>query len=142
VNGDIRVGCPPLKPLIIYDGDCGFCQRWIHRWRRIAGAELDFRSGREESIWVRFPELSRWQWEQAMVLVEPDGVIFQGAAALFRGLRFTPANAQRKQRGAKPKEPWLWRFYEKAPVFARGSEWIYGAVARRRNFLARLTGWI
>ena len=29
----ILVRDAPPKPLLIFDGDCHFCRRWIERWR-------------------------------------------------------------------------------------------------------------
>jgi hypothetical protein len=31
----VRVSNPPPKPLMIWDGECHFCKRWIERWREI-----------------------------------------------------------------------------------------------------------
>ena len=25
------------KPILVYDGECGFCRRWIERWRVVTG---------------------------------------------------------------------------------------------------------
>ena len=38
----IRVSNPPPKPLIIWDGDCHFCRRWIERWSEITGDAVDY----------------------------------------------------------------------------------------------------
>jgi hypothetical protein len=31
----------PERPLLVWDGDCDFCRRWIERWRRIAGDRVE-----------------------------------------------------------------------------------------------------
>jgi len=33
---------PRSGPLLIYDGDCSFCMRWIHRWRLITGSRVSY----------------------------------------------------------------------------------------------------
>ena len=46
-----RVSHPPPKPLMIWDGDCHFCRRWIERWREI--------TARTQSITNRFRNCGR-----------------------------------------------------------------------------------
>src|SRR5436190_1413005 len=36
----LRVANPPHKPLMIWDGECHFCKRWIERWREITAGEV------------------------------------------------------------------------------------------------------
>src|SRR5437773_2587310 len=41
--GMTRVANPPAKPLLIFDGECGFCRRWIERWQAKTGDRIDYR---------------------------------------------------------------------------------------------------
>jgi predicted DCC family thiol-disulfide oxidoreductase YuxK len=127
VNSVTRVARPPDKPLLIFDGDCTFCRCWIARWKQATGERVDYVPLQSESISARFPELSRDQLESAVHLVEPDGQVTRGAAAVFRSL----AVARR----------WpLWA-YENLPGFAPASECAYRIVARHRAFFSLLTRW-
>src|SRR5690348_8984243 len=37
-----RIAAAPSKPLMVYDGDCSFCLRWIQRWQRRTGDCIDY----------------------------------------------------------------------------------------------------
>src|SRR4051812_2485687 len=72
-------------PVLIYDGDCGFCRGWIERWKHSTGRSVRY---------VPFQRLgTRWRYgvprrvaARAAQLVEPDGRRYGGAAAIFRAL--------------------------------------------------------
>ncbi len=79
-------------PTLIYDGNCGFCRRWVGRVRGVdrgnavrylplQDAEAPALSGR------RVAEL-----RQAVHLVRPDGVVFAGAAAVRELLAALPGS--------------------------------------------------
>ena len=38
-----RVVNPPgQRPLLVYDGDCGFCRKWVRRWQLRTGDRADY----------------------------------------------------------------------------------------------------
>src|SRR6058998_1154009 len=86
VNPVTRVVRPPQKPLLVFDGDCNFCRRWIQRWRQSTGDRVDYLPFQSPEIAEQFPELTREHFEQAVHLVEPNGEVFRGAEAAFRAL--------------------------------------------------------
>lgn len=103
-------------PVLLFDGDCGFCRRWVERWRRRVGeaAELrPFPDGEADRSSVR--------------LVMPDGGELRGAEAVFRLLALASGGGG------------LWWCYRRIPLFAPVSEAIYGWVARHRVLASRLT---
>ena len=53
----IVVRNPPPKPLLIFDGDCHFCRRWIERWREITAGAVEYAPSQE--VAERFPEIPR-----------------------------------------------------------------------------------
>lgn len=113
------------RPVLIYDGDCGFCRRWVRRWERALEGRVDALSSREAG--PRFPSLPRAALSQALHLVEPDGRVSRGAEAVFRALSYAPG------RGL------ALRLYERSPAFARASESVYAFLAARRPLLSRLS---
>jgi lipase maturation factor 1 len=121
----LRVAASPPKPLVIWDGECHFCRRWIERWKEITGDQVDYVES--QNLGDRFPEIPREQFERSVVLIEPDGAVFCGAQAVFRSLR---CRASRK---------WLSWNYEHVPGFAAISEAGYRVIAAHRRAASVIT---
>jgi lipase maturation factor 1 len=126
VSQEIRVQAPPSKPLLIFDGDCQFCRRWIARWKNSTGEAVDYLPFQDEEIARRFPEIPRPDLEEAVHLVLPDGTVFRGAHAVLRSLA----------EGGRHR--WLLSLYEQARGFADFAELLYEEVAMHRTFLSKL----
>jgi predicted DCC family thiol-disulfide oxidoreductase YuxK len=120
-----RVSNPPPKPLMIWDGKCHFCKRWIERWREITSGKVDYVSYQKAAN--RFPEIPIEQFKRAAALVEPDGNAFFAAEAVYRSLRY------------RPSRRWLAWFYDRLPGFAVVSEFAYKFVARHRVLASSVT---
>ena len=69
-------------PVLLYDGDCGFCRRWIERWRRRTGGRVEYVAFQEGA--GRFPSLPKEALREAVHWVGPDGKTASGAEAVFR----------------------------------------------------------
>ena len=123
---DVRVASPPPKPLLVFDGDCDFCRRWVVRWQRATGDALDFLPFQDETVAKKYPEIPRPDFADALHLISPDGSVCTGAEAVFRSL------------AAGGVKRWLFWCYRKMPLFAGLSEIIYEQVAARRRFLSKL----
>src|SRR5512146_1444961 len=65
------------KPLMIFDGDCRFCRRWIGRWRELTGESVEYEPYQSAS--ERFPEIPPEVFARAVQFVEPGGRRSQGA---------------------------------------------------------------
>src|SRR5437667_1720782 len=102
---------PLTKPLFVFDGTCGFCRKWVARWRRATGDRVDYAPFQAAAS--RFPEIPLERFRRSVVLIEPDGRAFEAAEAVFRSL----AHASR---GGLP----LW-LYRHVPGFAGASERCY-----------------
>ena len=112
-------------PLVIYDGDCGFCRLWLARWQQITGDRAEYAP--YQQVAAEFPEIPVDNFRKAVHLIEPDGPIHSGAAAVFRLLRLTPGRA------------WMFGLYQHVPGFAAVSEAAYRIVAAHRPFFFRVT---
>ncbi len=124
-----RVASPPAsKPLLLWDGACGFCRLWAERWREAYGDRLDLATAQSQA--GRFPEIPAAAYNDAIQLIEPDGRVFSGAEAALRTRRH----------GRNRQDPLLWA-YEKIPGVASVAEAGYGMVARHRPLFSRLTHW-
>lgn len=122
---------PRTKPVLIYDGECGFCKKWIALWQRLTGDSLDY--GPSQELSKEFPQIPVATFDQSVVLVFPSGKILKGAEAVFASL-------------SQAHSGWLarllWKAHTSIPVFRRIVEWAYRLVARRRIFFSHLTYWL
>jgi predicted DCC family thiol-disulfide oxidoreductase YuxK/heme exporter protein D len=125
----IRVASPPPKPLMVFDGDCNFCRRWICRWQQATGDRVEYEAFQEPSGAGRFPEIPHEAFERSIHLIETDGVVYSGAEAVFRSLTHAPG------------KHWSFWLYQKVPGVAPVTEHVYRFVANHRtafSFLTRL----
>ena len=113
------------RPLLVFDGDCGFCRAWIERWRRTIGDRLEVAPYQE--VADRFPDIPRERFARAVQLVLPDGSHFEAAEAVYRSLALAPG-------GGAPLT-----LYRHVPLFAPASEWCYRLIAGHRPAFERLT---
>jgi len=123
---DRQVATRPPKPLMIFDGDCDFCVRWIRCWRRVTAGGVDYLPLQDTRVAEQFPELPQKSLLESVHLIEPDGTVFYGAEAAFRALASNPGKRQ-----------WL-RWYQRSSVFAGLAEYAYRSVARHRSLLSRM----
>jgi predicted DCC family thiol-disulfide oxidoreductase YuxK len=82
-----------LQPLVLFDGDCGFCRRWVARWQGVTEGRVRFTAGRWWHRWLL--GIPKRDMRRAMQLVEPSGHVFQGAEAVFRALAWSPRRGTR-----------------------------------------------
>lgn len=118
---------PLNRPLMLFDGDCGFCRAWVARWRQYTGEAVDYVPYQEAVD--HFPALTRADCAEAVHLVEPDGTITRAAAAVFRALELGG-----RAFGA--------RCYRASGVVRHLTEAGYRWVAVHRGGLGRLTRWL
>src|SRR6266480_5961126 len=121
----LRVSNPLSKPLMIWDGECHFCRRWIERWREITAGEVDYATYQEAAD--RFPEIPLEQFQRAVAFIEPDGKAFFAAEAVYRSL------------ACRSSRKWMTWGYDHVPSFAAISEIAYGIIARHRKFGSAFT---
>ncbi|MFZ1218181.1 MAG: lipase maturation factor family protein [Chthoniobacterales bacterium] len=115
----------PSKPLVIFDGDCRFCRRWIERWREMTGGAVEYEPYQEAA--TRFPEIPRADFEEALHFIDEDGTVYRGAEAVFRSLGTV-----------RPGRFLIW-CYEHLPGFAPVTETAYRFIARNRQLASFFT---
>jgi len=116
-----------VKPLLVYDGDCGFCKRWIARWQATTGDRVDYAPFQE--VAAQFPEVHPERFARAVHLHDADGRWYGGAEAVFR----TQAIAGRR---------WPLWIYRHIPGARFLTEAAYRVVASNRPAMDRATTWI
>jgi len=124
MKDQLRVANPPPKPLMIWDGECHFCRRWIERWREQTGDQVDYETS--QKIASQFPEIVPSEFQETVILVLPDGSVHRAAEAVFRSL-------------AIGGRRWPLALYEKNPAFAHISEIAYKFISRHRRIASAIT---
>jgi lipase maturation factor 1 len=119
---------PSEKPLLLYDGECWFCLRWIRRWEQRLENKVDVASFQSQ--------LSRFDkdipvecFQSAIRLITTDGKVYGGAEAVFRAWN----DGSGMGRGVA-----LW-CYQFIPGFAPLARAAYQVVARYRELASRVT---
>lgn len=112
-------------PLLIYDGGCTFCRAWIEGWRDATGDRVEYATSEQAS--PLFPEIAPERFAAAVVLVDCDGAVYDGAEAVARVLDLMP------------RRRWLVWLYRHMPGARLAAEFGYRVVAARRATFSRLT---
>jgi len=117
---------PPDRPLVVFDGDCGFCRFWVSRWRYRTDDRVEYLPSNAPGIAERLPGLQLDRLAHAVHLIEPDGRVSAGAEAVFRLLAYSGSRI-----------PLV--LYTHLPVFASISDAAYELVANHRGIFTKLT---
>jgi len=114
-----------LRPLLVYDGECGFCGYWARYWKKLTGDRVDYRPYQE--VAAQYPAISPTDFQRAVQFIAPDGHRASAAEASFLTLSH-----------ARGKGFWL-ALYRNLPGFAAVSELIYAFIAAHRPAFYRVS---
>lgn len=112
------------RPVLIWDGACGFCRRALLHMVAQLGDRVRYLTLQTATQY--FSGLERRDLLRAVHFIEPDGRAFVGAAAVFRAYSW------------RPQGSFLMGIYRRSSIFAALSEWVYRQVATHRGFASRL----
>jgi len=115
----------PDRPLLLFDGDCGFCRFWVARWRAKMRDQVDFAPAQQEA--ARFPQVTEEAWKRSVQLVTPEGAVYGGAEAVLRTLAYVPQHR------------WMLSVYSHLPGARPVTKAVYRLVAGHRRFFSILT---
>ncbi len=119
---------PSDRPILVWDGECGFCRKSVERIRFLISDRVDYAA--YQDLGDRFPDIPRALFARSVHLIEPDGRVTTGAEAIFTLLGFSPAGSA-----------WM-ACYRHLPGFAAISERVYEWVANRRRFVSTISRWL
>jgi alginate O-acetyltransferase complex protein AlgI len=106
------------KPLVIYDGTCGFCAgnlKWLHRLDWLGA--FDDAPYQADKIYRRFPHVKKTDCEEVLHLALPNGKVYRGTDALREVMLRMPLSLPVGLLLSIPPFPYLFgRLY---PVIAR-----------------------
>jgi predicted DCC family thiol-disulfide oxidoreductase YuxK len=115
----------PDKPLVIFDGHCGFCRIWIQYWTQLTGDAVQYAPSQQ--VRDQFPEIPPENFSHSVHLVLPEGNILSGARAVFTTLTYATGTS------------WSAWAYDHVPGFAPISEALYRFIAAHRSLFYQLT---
>jgi predicted DCC family thiol-disulfide oxidoreductase YuxK len=116
-----RVGEAPQRPdapILIFDGDCGFCSSWVRRAKRLDVRDAVRTVALQDPAATQLSGQSVARLRQAAHFVRTDGVVFAGAAAAREFARYLRGGSLVRAVAAIPGA---------MPIAER----VYGWVARR-----------
>ena len=67
------------RPILIYDGDCGFCKYWLRYWNRLTGDRVAYAPYQE--VAAQYPEIPVAEFKRAVKYIAADGKVASGAEA-------------------------------------------------------------
>lgn len=117
---------PANKPMLVWDGECGFCKYWILYLKNKTGNNLDFETFQKVS--ENFSDIPLKEFKKASRLIEMDGFVFSGPDSLYRSLEYFE----------KPQPHWH-RWYKNYKWFRFGSDHAYNFIAKHRSLMFSIT---
>jgi predicted DCC family thiol-disulfide oxidoreductase YuxK len=110
------------RPMMLYDGQCGFCKSSVRRMQKWVGDRIEFvpyQDQDEHRLDIPMEELS-----ESIHLIKPDGSVSRGAKAILS------AGAEY---GGQLWARFLWWSYRYIPFVARIAEFVYARIADSRT---------
>ena len=117
---------PNEKPMMIWDGECGFCKYWINNWKSKTGNSIDYRTFQE--VAQQFKDIPIKEFKKASRLIEVDGYVYSGPDSAFRSFQYF------KKPSLRPH-----RWYSRYKLFSFLSDHTYNFIAKNRSFMFSLT---
>ncbi len=114
----------PIQPVLVWDGDCGFCKFWKTRWELKTKGKIEFKTYQE--VANNFPDIPLKEFKKSSKLIEPNGKVYNGPDSAYRCIYYS---------GNK-----IWhKLYTKYKIFQHLSDHGYNHIAKNRSFYFKLT---
>ena len=110
-------------PIMLYDGECGFCKKWIQKWDKITKGSVIYLPYQKHIN--SYPQITEKACQEAVQLIMPDKKVYSGAHAALKTLSLV----------GKCKIL-LWK-YEHIPLFGPLCELAYRFIAKHRQNLSK-----
>ena len=70
------------KPMLVFDGECEFCERLASKWNKRIGEKINFVPYNKLSD--KYGYTSTEEFTKEIKLIYPEGMVYGGAAAAFK----------------------------------------------------------
>ncbi len=128
-NAPSRPMSPPSKPVLVFDGQCALCARWVADVQRWGGEKVECVPFQDASVPVRFPNLARETLERSVHLIDANGRVYRGVMAVLQA----PGGGR-----MRTAVRWLCR---RSSTLARAAELAYQFIASNRRRLDVAARW-
>ncbi len=116
---------PQDKPVMVWDGECGFCKYWTTRWRNITKDNIAYIPYQEAKDHFRDIELIHFK--QASRFIDKEGRIYSGPQSAYKTLSYNRNWA------------FLNNWYENYSLFTNFSDQLYNLIAKNRGVFFKIT---
>jgi lipase maturation factor 1 len=113
------------RPVLIYDGECGFCGYWARYWQKLTGERVEYQP--YQAVAAQYPQITPAEFRRAVQYIAADGRRASAAEASLLTLSH-----------ARGKGFWL-TLYRSVPGFAIVAEWAYAFTAAHRPAFHRIS---
>ena len=117
---------PKEKPVMAWDGNCGFCHYWVIKWKVMTNDRITYIPFQD--VYKEFPDIELKYFKQAIRFIDSDGSIYTGPAAVFQALH---------RYGNKWK--WIMPIYNNFWPFRFASDHFYAFVSKNRVRMYEIT---
>ena len=116
---------PQHKPIMVYDGNCGFCKYWIIKWQNFTGEKVEYQPF--QKVAEHFKDIDVRHFKSAVRFIEQNGRVTSGPDAAYITYYLY----------SKPKFLHLW--YLNKSWFRKISDTSYNFIANNRSFMFDLS---
>lgn len=117
---------PQEKPMMVWDGECGFCKYWITHWKSKTANNLDYRTLQE--VAASFKDIPIKEFKKASRLIETNGAIYSGPDSAYRIFCYFEKSS-----------PHWHNWYSEKKWFTSLSDETYNFIAKHRSVMFSLT---
>ena len=59
------------RPLLLFDGHCGFCRIWIEYWKQLTSTRVDYAASQD--VAGEYPQIPPERFAESVQVVMPEG---------------------------------------------------------------------
>jgi len=121
-----KTNFPPIeKPILVWDGECGFCKYWVTRWKKNTQGKVLYKTYQE--VAGQFPDIPLKEFKKASRFITTAGTVHSG-----------PDSAYMSYLVANPSSVWH-HWYVTYTWFEKLSDTVYNFIVYHRSEMFQLT---
>src|SRR5690606_26091739 len=77
---------PNEKPMMVWDGECGFCKYWITRWKSKTDDRIEYQTFQQ--VAENYKDIPLKEFKKASRFIETDGYVFSGPDSAYKSFTY------------------------------------------------------